>query len=43
MVVASEYGAAPQRWATGIEIPVDPATGKQMPMFENLVFALVGE
>lgn len=27
MMVASEYAAFRQRWATGIEIPVDPATG----------------
>ncbi len=27
MVVAMEYFALPQRWATGLEIPVDPATG----------------
>lgn len=28
MLVASEYAAFRQRWATGIEIPVDPDTGK---------------
>jgi Phage portal protein, SPP1 Gp6-like len=27
MMVASEYAAFRQRWATGIEIPVDPETG----------------
>lgn len=27
MMVASEYAAFRQRWATGIEIPVDPQTG----------------
>ena len=37
MIVASEFGAAPQRWATGIEIPRDPATGQPLPMFENLI------
>lgn len=28
MLVDSEYGAFPQRWATGLSIKVDPATGK---------------
>ena len=28
MLVASEYTAAPQRWATGVEIPLDPKTGE---------------
>jgi hypothetical protein len=28
MLVASEYAAFRQRWASGIEIPVDPDTGK---------------
>jgi hypothetical protein len=28
MLVASEYAAFRQRWATGIEIPVDPDTGR---------------
>jgi hypothetical protein len=41
MIVASEFGAAPQRWATGIEIPRDPKTGKPVPMFENLVSRLM--
>ena len=31
MVVASEFAAYPQRWATGIEIPVNPETGERMP------------
>lgn len=30
MIVASEFAAYPQRWATGIEIPVNPATGERM-------------
>lgn len=30
MVVASEFAAFRQRWATGIEIPIDPVTGKPM-------------
>jgi hypothetical protein len=29
MMVASEYAAFRQRWGTGIEIPADPATGRQ--------------
>jgi hypothetical protein len=41
MIVASEFGAAPQRWATGIEIPRDPKTGEPLPMFENLVSRLM--
>lgn len=28
MLVASEYAAYRQRWASGIEIPIDPETGK---------------
>lgn len=28
MIVASEYQSFRQRWATGVEIPVDPDTGK---------------
>lgn len=28
MLVASEYGAFPQRWATGVEVPVDPETNE---------------
>lgn len=28
MMVAMEYVALPQRWATGIEVPTDPSTGK---------------
>jgi hypothetical protein len=27
MLVASEFAAFPQRWATGIEVPTDPVTG----------------
>ena len=30
MIVASEFAAFPQRWATGIEIPVNPDTGEKM-------------
>lgn len=28
MMTASEFTAAPQRWATGVEIPLDPQTGE---------------
>ncbi len=34
MAVASEFTAAPQRWATGVEIPVDPKTGKPKSTFK---------
>ena len=30
MIVASEFAAFPQRWATGIEIPKNPETGQRM-------------
>jgi hypothetical protein len=30
MIVASEFAAFPQRWATGIEIPTNPETGERM-------------
>ena len=30
MIVASEFAAYPQRWATGIELPVNPANGQKM-------------
>jgi len=29
MIVASEFAAYPQRWATGVEIPVNPETGEK--------------
>jgi hypothetical protein len=41
MIVASEFGAAPQRWATGIEVPRDPKTGEPLPVFENLLSRLM--
>ena len=34
MAVASEFTAAPQRWATGIEIPLDPKTGEPLQTFK---------
>lgn len=30
MIVASEFSAYPQRWATGLDIPVHPETGQPM-------------
>lgn len=33
MLVASSFGAFRQRWATGLEIPIDPATGKEVEPF----------
>ena len=34
MLVASEYVAFPQRWATGIEVPVDESTGQPLEPFK---------
>lgn len=34
MIVASEFGAAPQRWATGLEVPRDPQTGQPVEVFK---------
>lgn len=36
MVVASEFGAAPQRWATGLEVPKDPVTGQPVELFKTM-------
>lgn len=33
MLVAAEFGAFRQKWATGIELPVDPETGKPVEAF----------
>lgn len=33
MLVAMEYVAYPQRWATGVEVPLDPETGRPMKPF----------
>lgn len=30
LIVASEFAAFPQRWATGIELPINPDTGEKM-------------
>jgi hypothetical protein len=37
MLVASEYGAFRQRWATGLEIPVDPTTKELVEPFSAAV------
>ena len=37
MLVTSEFTAAPQRWATGLEIPKDPETGQPLAVFQHLV------
>jgi hypothetical protein len=37
LMVASEYAAFRQRWATGLEIPVDPETGKPVEPFKASV------
>lgn len=41
MMVAMEYVALPQRWATGIEVPVDPETGKPVPEWRPSVERLL--
>jgi hypothetical protein len=41
MLVASEFGAAPQRYATGLSVPTNPVTGQALPdAFPNLVSRL---
>lgn len=35
LMVTSEYTSAPQRWATGIEIPLDPKTGKPQQTYRS--------
>lgn len=37
MFVAAEFAAAPQRWATGLEVPKDPLTGQKMDMFKQML------
>jgi hypothetical protein len=36
-LIAAEFGAYRQRWAIGIDIPVDPRTGKQIEPFKAAV------
>lgn len=37
MLTASEFAAFRQRWVTGLEIPVDPETGKPVELFKAAV------
>jgi hypothetical protein len=37
MMIAAEYGAFRQRWATGIEVPKDPITGEDLEDFQTAV------
>lgn len=37
MLVSSEFAAFIQRWATGVEVPVDPETGKPIETFRAAV------
>lgn len=37
LLVASSFGAFKQRWATGLEIPVDPDTGEEVEPFNAAV------
>lgn len=37
MLVASEFSAFKQRWATGVEIPTDPETGEDLDPFVSAV------
>ncbi len=37
MLVAAEFGAFRQRWATGIDVPTDEATGEPVPMFKAAI------
>lgn len=36
MMVSAEYHAMPRRWATNMEVPVDPTTGQPLTAFEQL-------
>jgi hypothetical protein len=37
MLIASEFAAFRQRWATGVEIPTDPTTGLELDNFKSAV------
>lgn len=37
MLVASEFGAFKQRWATGMEIPTDPESGAPLEPFDHAI------
>lgn len=36
MMVSAEYHAMPRRWATNMEVPLDPKTGEPLTAFEQL-------
>lgn len=37
MLVAAEFSAFKQRWATGVEIPTDPVTGKPLQAYSSAI------
>lgn len=37
MIIAAEFGAFKQRWATGVEIPKDPDTGEDIDTFKSAI------
>lgn len=37
IMIAMEYGAFPQKWATGLELPTNPETGQPLDTFEASV------
>jgi hypothetical protein len=37
MLVASEFSAVKRKWATGIEIPIDPKTGQELEPFDQAI------
>jgi hypothetical protein len=37
MMLAAEFAAFPQRWATGVEIPTDPVTGKPLQAYASAI------
>jgi hypothetical protein len=37
MIIAAEFAAFRQRWATGVEIPKDPATGQDLEVFKSAI------
>ena len=41
LVVAGEFTALPQRWATGIQAEIDPVTGQEKPLFRSGVERLI--
>lgn len=37
MIIAAEFGAFRQRWATGVEVPKDPETGEDVEVFKSAI------